>query len=80
MSESAMTTEEVVEIYYDAPGMQSIAMAGTFERWLAAHDRAVAEKAWDEGFVECADMWSQQEGGTGPEPDSNPYRKGGEDE
>lgn len=45
MSESAMTTEEVVEIYYDAPGMQSIAMAGTFERWLAHHDAQVAAQA-----------------------------------
>ena len=22
-----------------------------FDRWLAAHDREVAEKAWDEGFM-----------------------------
>ena len=22
-----------------------------FNRWLAAHDREVAEKAWDEGFM-----------------------------
>lgn len=45
MSESAMTTEDVVEIYYDAPGMQSIAMAGTFERWLAHHDAQVTAQA-----------------------------------
>ena len=27
-------------------------MLEAFDRWLAAHDREVAEKAWDEGYCD----------------------------
>ena len=38
-----------------------------FDRWLAEHDREVAEKAWDEGYDYATDgEWG---------PGENPYRE-----
>ena len=52
-----------------------------FSRWIAAHDRETAARAWDEGFEEpreCCGLcplrscpWDN--GGDGP---TNPYREG----
>lgn len=30
-----------------------------FDRWLAQHDREVARKAWDEGFLSHAELDTQ---------------------
>ena len=35
----------------DGIGAPSEANRNRFDRWLAEHDREVAEKAWDEGFM-----------------------------
>ena len=42
-----------------------------FDRWLAEHDREVAEKAWDEGY----DYTTNGKWG----PGENHYREGGTD-
>ena len=45
-----------------------------FDRWLAEHDRQVAEKAWDDGLADGRDRWMDaREFGDKP---VNPYRKG----
>lgn len=54
--------------------------AAEFDRWLAAHDRETAARAWDEGFEEpreCCGLcplrscpWDN--GGDGP---TNPYHE-----
>ena len=62
MSDYTPTTEEVRCMYmlcasYPAKALpdrnlipSKIALK-QFDRWLAAHDREIAEKAWDEGFM-----------------------------
>lgn len=46
-----------------------------FDRWLEAHDREVAAKAWDEGASALADsFWDGPESGN---PGVNPYKNGG---
>lgn len=48
-----------------------------FDRWLAEHDRVVAERAWDQGFTRGfygGQAWP--DGADASEPDiDNPYRK-----
>lgn len=46
--------------------------AAQFDRWLAEHDRQVAEVAWDEGF-----LLSTRNSPTQPHPmlERNPHRK-----
>ena len=48
-----------------------------FDRWLAEHDRQVAESAWDEGFSRGFYAGqSYPDGADASEPDiDNPYRK-----
>lgn len=45
MAEYTPTTEEVREIFYDAPGMQRPSLAEHFDRWRAAHDEQVRAEA-----------------------------------
>ena len=72
------TTEQARETY--AALCKTEAAADEFDRWIAAHDREVREKAWDEGFeagwAECDDpgafvndVWDAKT--------PNPYREGG---
>lgn len=77
------TTEDVRDAYthgaallppYYSDGFQA-ALAGRraeFDRWLAAHDREVAARAWDEGY-EAGRENALAEPGSGI-PGSNPYR------
>ena len=62
MSEYTPTTSEVREQFArgarggyggsaEAGAHRRVAAQNKFDRWLAAHDREVAEKAWDEGFM-----------------------------
>lgn len=52
-----------------------------FRRWLAAHDREVAERAWDEGHAASERDWAFAFDLTTPDeertPWANPYREGG---
>lgn len=55
MSDYTPTTEEVIDTYYDAPGMQSPRFDGhEFDRWLAAHDAAIRA---DEREKACHAAW-----------------------
>ena len=58
MSEYNIPTDGNIRSAYDAMCQLASAvgdfpstLTGGFDRWLAAHDREVAEKAWDEGFM-----------------------------
>lgn len=61
MSDYTPTTEEVRRDYVACNSSPQASMSDDgvmvgdasyeFDRWLAAHDREVAEKAWDEGFM-----------------------------
>ena len=58
MSEYNIPTDDDIRSAYDAMCQLASAvgdfpstLTGGFDRWLAAHDREVAEKAWDEGFM-----------------------------
>lgn len=77
MAEYTPTTDEVREAFRaavlhpddldldDAPGQ-------AFDRWLAAHDREVAAKAWGEGAEQGYDDCEN-----GREEMRNPHREGG---
>lgn len=43
-----------------------------FDRWLEAHDREVAAKAWQEGYADCMD-YHMSNGLKGAE--ANPYKE-----
>lgn len=77
MSEYTPTTErvrlrwlEAYEYERDMPGKirerYADEVLAQYDRWLAEHDRQVAERAWDEGYG------SDEECHT---PRRNPYRK-----
>lgn len=58
MSEYNIPTDGDIRSAYDAMCLLASAvgdipstLTGGFDRWLAEHDREVAEKAWDEGFM-----------------------------
>lgn len=73
MSDYTPTTAEHRRLIEDAYGSGA---ATAFDRWLAAHDREVAAKAWGEGFDAAyyeARMWGHVDCWEGW-PD-NPYRK-----
>ena len=51
MDDYTPTTLEVRESYtYFRGTIPTVEHAAEFDRWLAEHDREVAEKAWDEGY------------------------------
>lgn len=54
MTDFTPSTAQVRDTYVRAMRNAFIASAGEhreeFDRWIADHDRAVAEKAWAEGF------------------------------
>lgn len=71
------TTDEVRERYaaarYYLDNEDHLTESGReFDRWLAEHDRQVAERAWAKGFDS-----GYKEAGAGPHEDfsMNPYRK-----
>lgn len=63
------TTADVRDSWVDE--MFPLASAEAFDLWLAGHDRAVAEKAWDAGASALAAL---QKAVPGYEV-GNPYRK-----
>ena len=74
MSDEFVPTTEDVRLVYgsDSAGMPDGRRLEAFSRWLAAHDRETAARAWDEGctagYVDAADD---------RDPESlNPYREG----
>ena len=78
---SEPTTDQVrldyVHAYPSTPEGREIAGA-EFDRWLAEHDRQVAERAWDEGArwaaVECGAVDNERQAWIAP--GDNPYTKG----
>lgn len=83
MSEYTPTTEQVREAYsldpyidyYDPvnAGALHAQARRDFDRWLAAHDRETARKAWDE----AADTYERDAliGWATDTPPSNPYKE-----
>jgi hypothetical protein len=65
-TEYTPTTDEIREA--TVPGSYQSWGKGYFDRWLAAHDREVAAKAWDEAYDYFGDMLAM------PHPSNNPYR------
>lgn len=67
------TTEDVREWYADS--VDRLGGEAEFDRWLAAHDRETAARAWDEGYrqgrSDQADHSMYHETHT-----ANPYREG----
>lgn len=64
------TTEQVRTHWTD------VGFAGdgeSFDRWLAAHDRETAARAWDEGYQASTDA---ELGHIAPAGATNPYREG----
>ena len=78
MDDFTPTTEDVRLIWIVS--QTGCTARAEFDRWLAAHDRETAARAWDEGFEEpreCCGLcplrscpWDN--GGDGP---TNPYRE-----
>lgn len=56
------------------PAMDA-ARAAAFDRWLSAHDREVAARAWDEGLDAAARVLVLPERAVQPD---NPYRENGQ--
>ncbi|GAA3730313.1 hypothetical protein GCM10022239_03630 [Leifsonia bigeumensis] len=76
-TEYTPTTAQVRDGYaMNEFGEVSDRYAAEFDRWLAAHDREVAEKAWDEGYQRGLDTQYGTATPTGKsyDPDPNPYR------
>ena len=70
MTEYAPTTEEIKQYATEDYGQCGL-FPEEFDRWLAEHDRQVAERAWNEGY----DEWAKAPAGDQPLRD-NPYRAG----
>jgi hypothetical protein len=47
-----------------------------FDRWLAAHDREVSEKAWEEGWWACEEAHDGSTVSANPKYHVNPYTLG----
>jgi hypothetical protein len=73
-----VTTSEVRHcILRDRMGYMS---EESFDRWLTQHDRAVATRAWAEGYSAGEADESYRLAGVGPDPDvphRSPYEIGG---
>lgn len=73
MTDYTPTTEQIRSAFanraYTDAGVDEFLVQ--FDRWLKAHDRAVAAKAWDEGFDKCAEYVNGPDWAPAP---PNPYR------
>lgn len=56
---------------------QSIIEEGraAYQAWLKEHDRQIAEKAWEEGYIQAVKNMNPMPGEESPEYTPNPYRK-----
>ena len=74
------TTEQVLGGYIfdrlEIGGVLVDKSTAEFTRWLEAHDREVAEKAWDEAAEEFTDRTWSSPRGLPVDPPANPYREG----
>lgn len=46
-----------------------------YQAWLKEHDRQIAEKAWEEGYIQAVTNMNPMPGEESPEYTPNPYRK-----
>lgn len=46
-----------------------------YQAWLKEHDRQIAEKAWEEGYIQAVKNMNPMPGEEPPEYSPNPYRK-----
>lgn len=46
-----------------------------YQAWLKEHDRQIAEKAWEEGYIQAVKNMNPMPGEEPPEYTPNPYRK-----
>lgn len=46
-----------------------------YQAWLKEHDRQIAEKAWEEGYIQAVKNMNPMPGEESPEYTPNPYRK-----
>lgn len=46
-----------------------------YQAWLKEHDRQIAEKAWEEGYIQALKNMNPMPGEESPEYTPNPYRK-----
>ena len=46
-----------------------------YQAWLKEHDRQIAEKAWEEGYIQAVKNMNPMPGEESPEYTLNPYRK-----
>ena len=79
MSDDYTPTTEEVETHWADVGFAGD--RASFRRWLADHDRQVAEKAWDEGF--SAGFYDPLAGGFSDASESkatNPYTEAPNDD
>lgn len=72
MNDYTPTAEQVRAFALGFGGMRS---PEHWENWLAAHDREVAERAWDEGFRSAEEQHDGYAGVSGW-TNNNPYREG----
>lgn len=70
MSDYTPSTDEVRLV---STQLDDVMMVSTFDRWLAEHDRQVAEAAWDEGFCAALDAEIDDRGYGKPQYMENPY-------
>lgn len=46
-----------------------------YQAWLKEHDRQIAEKAWEDGYIQAVKNMNPMPGEESPEYTPNPYRK-----
>lgn len=46
-----------------------------YQAWLKEHDRQIAEKAWEEGYIQAVKNMNPMPGEESPEYTPNPYQK-----
>lgn len=46
-----------------------------YQAWLKEHDRQIAEKAWEEGYIQAVKNMNPMPSEESPEYTPNPYRK-----
>lgn len=46
-----------------------------YQAWLKEHDQQIAEKAWEEGYIQSVKNMNPMPGEESPEYTPNPYRK-----
>ena len=71
-----LLVQSAVELSCFGTGQSTIEEGrAAYQAWLKEHDRQIAEKAWEEGYIQAVKNMNPMPGEESPEYTPNPYRK-----